>query len=490
MDSHFHGSGKLVLHPAFFVDQTNYLLRLQLMDRISLPKGKAKMSAKCDQCPYTSCSSSDIRRQIIWTHSDQRPWKCLFQECALWFKTEYALIRHKRKHEASLELRRPHPCNHDNCNYRAGSTGSLKLHVWTKHTAGRTRDIKCPICPKIFCSQLSIKEHIRTHTREKQYGCDQCNFKTHCHRSISIHGKTVHEGTKDHKCTFSGCSFSAARHSNLGNHLRTHSTDPKVQRPFPCRFPNCTYRTSSKGNLTSHVTARHDPSRTREYSCPLCPKSFYDKTNMRAHINTAHTREKVKKRFKCTTAYCKYKTNYQPSFRSHLLTHEDDPEKRYPFPCSFPGCDFRRRGTYEIKHHEQKHQNSNRQLKCKLCPSRSYSDKNSLSFHEKIAHARESHQRPMCSFSELTRMLFDEHTSECHQGDISSGQHGLARMRAASQRERKSEDTVNTCGKTVGSAFCCRGCSFKGSDRKLLRQHSMVHRVAVVRIQAVRLEIM
>jgi uncharacterized Zn-finger protein len=45
----------------------------------------------------------------------------------------------------------------------------------------RTRtEQECPYCPKIFWDRAHFMDHIRTHTREKPFPCEQCtkNFAT------------------------------------------------------------------------------------------------------------------------------------------------------------------------------------------------------------------------------------------------------------------------------------------------------------------------
>ena len=511
------------------------------------------MANKCDQCSYTAAFRCMIRRHQTWVHSDQRPWECSFSDCRFRTKSEQILIEHKRKHETSVELRLPYSCAVVNCNYRAGVKSSLDRHIWAKHTSGRTRDVPCPICPMKFYMESSLQEPIQTHTKEKRYSCDQCKFTSHSYGSLTYHKKTVHDKVRvrTHKCTFTGCSFSFSSSSYLKTHLQTHSADPSIRRPHPCDFTDCTYRASTKAGLRSHVHAHHDPKRTREHDCPLCRKSFYTKANVKAHINKIHTNEKAHKcsacpyatqsptyiqqhfqrvhagqapekklkcdscdyrssdscelrlhkmtihsdvrRFKCTNEDCNYKTNYPPALRRHLRTHEDNPEKRYPFACSFPGCDFRRRATDEIKCHEQKHQNSKLELKCKLCPTRSYPDKNSLNFHERVAHIRRSYQCSVCSYAGLTRLNLEEHARECHRDQISSGDHKDGAETATRRWKRKHKSAAVVAeSKQVWdrSVNICSHCSFEGHDRESILQHSIVHRVPLVLLQTLRLQIM
>ena len=51
----------------------------------------------------------------------------------------------------------------------------------------------------------------------------------------------------------------------------------------------------------------------------------------------------------CDFSGCGYSTSYAFAFKNHMLIHEQDPEKQYPFACAFPGCDFRRRFRRQIR---------------------------------------------------------------------------------------------------------------------------------------------
>ena len=472
-----------------------------------------------------------------------------FLDCDYRTKTEEALISHTRKHETSIELRLPYPCAVVNCKYRAGSKTSLNLHVWAKHTSGKASDVQCPISPLKFYWKSSLQEHIQTHTKEKKYNCDQYKFTSHCRRFISYHVKAVHENVKAHKCTLPGCSFSTLTQTHLNKHLQTHSVDPLVGRPLPCDFPDCDYRASAITDLRRHTVVRHNPTRTRDHPCTLCAKSFYSTLSLKCYIRSVHSKEKVYRcseceyetkfcgslklhtkrvhegvppekkfncdtchyrcaekmnlqnhkmtahsdirRFKCTNCNCDYKTNYLAAFSRHLRTHEEDPGKRYPFACSFPVCDFRRRAADEIKSHEQRHQVSKVQLKCKLCPNRTYPDRISLNFHERIAHIKKSYECSTCSYSGLTRLNLEEHTRECHKEQASSDDNQERKGIAIRRWERKHKNGKAIAGgeTRTSSVFFCSHCGFEADNKDSLLHHSIVHRFPVVLLKILRLQI-
>ena len=69
--------------------------------------------------------------------------------------------------------------------------------------------------------------------------------------------------------------------------------DLAVQRPFPCEFPNCPYRASTRTILDLHVQNRHNPNRTKDFPCSFCGKLFYREKYVRQHVRNIHSKEKI-----------------------------------------------------------------------------------------------------------------------------------------------------------------------------------------------------
>ncbi|XP_066970406.1 protein tramtrack, beta isoform-like isoform X11 [Macrobrachium rosenbergii] len=98
--------------------------------------------------------------------------------------------------------------------------------IWPRQdvtaTSGRDKSKKhtCPYCSYSSSVTTNLKNHLRTHTREKPFACTVCSYRS---------------TTKDH----------------LVKHMCIHTG----LRPYAC--PYCSHRSVQKGNLKSHIWMHH-----------------------------------------------------------------------------------------------------------------------------------------------------------------------------------------------------------------------------------------
>ena len=88
-----------------------------------------------------------------------------------------------------------------------------------KEITGRSRNDTCEYCGKVFknCSNLTV--HRRSHTGEKPYKCELCNYACAQSSKLTRHMKTHGRMGKDiYKCRFCDMPFSVA--STLEKHMR------------------------------------------------------------------------------------------------------------------------------------------------------------------------------------------------------------------------------------------------------------------------------
>lgn len=118
---------------------------------------------------------------------------------------------------------------------------------------------KCSICGKM---QQNLKQHMYTHTKEKNHTCSYCgkgfsqigNFKNHLN---------THTGNKPYTCTL--CIKSFAEPNSLKMHMVSHSGDKK----YHCDI-------CGKNFGYSHTLSAHKATHSLEknYKCPKCNKAF------------------------------------------------------------------------------------------------------------------------------------------------------------------------------------------------------------------------
>ena len=124
-----------------------------------------------------------------------------------------------------------------------------------KEITGRNRNDTCEFCGKVFknCSNLTV--HRRSHTGEKPYKCELCNYACAQSSKLTRHMKTHGRMGKDiYKCRFCDMPFSVA--STLEKHMRkcvVNANHNKHHRP-PV-IPNNVDTTTPVANFMSSLLA-------------------------------------------------------------------------------------------------------------------------------------------------------------------------------------------------------------------------------------------
>ena len=149
---------------------------------------------------------------------------------------EYKLIMHKRIHQSGEII-----CTM--CPYKTEKPFSLKKHLAENHNIGNL--FQCNQCDYKTggpCSKSKMKDHMATHSNEKNFQCDQCEFS----------GNTK---------------------ANLDQHMRRHNA-PK----YVC--DKCEYKSSDSGNFTVHKQVKHG---SVVLSCEDCDYNTKSRRSLREH---------------------------------------------------------------------------------------------------------------------------------------------------------------------------------------------------------------
>ncbi|XP_044752676.1 zinc finger protein 184-like [Coccinella septempunctata] len=118
-------------------------------------KSHFRMNNICPICPYSTMSKSDFNTHLR-VHTNERPFKCSFEECGKAFKTNSALCIHIREH--------------------------LKIKM-----------LSCEFCDYKTNRYNSLTHHRRIHTLEKPYSCEFCGKTFSRPYTLTVHLKKIHK---------------------------------------------------------------------------------------------------------------------------------------------------------------------------------------------------------------------------------------------------------------------------------------------------------
>lgn len=99
------------------------------------------------------------------------------------FKTKYTLDAHQQVHTG-----KKFQCAL--CGKRYSRKAPLEVHLQI-HNGTFTRKYHCDLCDRTFKTSGHMRNHRRTHTGEKPYKCDPCNYATGYQSELARHLKRI-----------------------------------------------------------------------------------------------------------------------------------------------------------------------------------------------------------------------------------------------------------------------------------------------------------
>ncbi|XP_039592540.1 zinc finger protein 236-like isoform X1 [Polypterus senegalus] len=243
---------------------------------------------KCSVCDSSFTTNGSLSRHMT-IHMNMKPYKCPM--CEETFRTSLLCRKHVKKDHTALGVRvmSIEDENSERSLMRKNRTGiitfteeqaaelaknepredatiSEKVLVQSAAERNRISEIKdkavemetepkyancCTFCPKSFKKPSDLVRHVRIHTGEKPYKCDECGKSFTVKSTLDCHVKT-HSGQKLFSCHMCNTSFSTK--GSLKVHMRLHTGS----KPFKCPFCELRFRTS--GHRKTHIQCHYKPS--------------------------------------------------------------------------------------------------------------------------------------------------------------------------------------------------------------------------------------
>ena len=235
----------------------------------------------------------------------------------------------------------------------------------TRRSRRRYSRWNCRICGKKQDSKEALFEHLSDEHKGDIFCCQQCPQKYLRKEALTRHVREQHQG-RCYKCTSCGELFTVS--TQFAAHCKTQH---KIQKPFQCQEPSCSFKSSTIKSLECHKKFVHAKERNEvcykcgscfptqlylhnhqrsclqleQHLCSICGAVFSLRQSLMSHINNKHGGER---RYSCVQ--CGQRFSCHANRNRHMRIHNNT----FPYMCDICGQKFRHSNSLK-DHVRRKH---------------------------------------------------------------------------------------------------------------------------------------
>lgn len=249
--------GEDIFEVEYLEQENDANIKIEPIDEDDVPLKKSKKPLKTKTCKY----------------------QCVLCEIELTNYREY--IEHKKTHLKCTM-----------CNRTFSTSKQCYGHFRSAHIETDKMLIPCDLCAKLFNGLSALKIHKVSHSDDRPFNCELCDYKSKTKPRLNLHKISMHLPPEE------------------------KLQQQPVKKQYICSY--CGQTCSSKTSLREHTMIH-----TNEYSfeCDTCKKMFRNRTSFRKHL-LIHTGEKP---HKCDI--CQQSFRLLDILKKHKKTH--GAEKKY-----------------------------------------------------------------------------------------------------------------------------------------------------------------
>ena len=280
------------------------VLHFQTENELNDHKLQHLKSFQCTMCNKVYSSKSSLRVHYN-THSNAEKFQCSI--CKKSFLRRSSLYNHMKSHVnaaprfkcsacdekfesaahlSAHEVRRSdrngfsyHELQCCVCGAILSTTAGLKLHITKMHTEAlqlqKQKSFSCQICRKKYTSLSYLRQHLKTHSNAKSFGCSDCDYKALTREAVRRHVIRIHLKLRAYECDICNKTFVSQPDRKL--HMLRHY---KLK---PVQCDECDQRFYSSRELRRHKWAH---SGQKPYACQDCQVSYGYLDSLKRHIST------------------------------------------------------------------------------------------------------------------------------------------------------------------------------------------------------------